>query len=110
MAGVPAAAAFRQHAAGQIGQPQCIVEVAVGEQPGVGGDAATVELQLQAAVEIAPQGPVIRFTRWVFPGAATEGAATEDAASCWKSDQVSLLRPSTMPAIRGIRAGTAGAT
>jgi hypothetical protein len=31
------------------------------------------------------------------------GAATEDAASCWKADQISLIRASTMPAIRGIR-------
>ena len=77
MAGVRAAAAFRQDVTGQIGQPQRVVEVAVGEQPGVGGDAAAVELQLQAAVEIDPQRPVIRFTRWVF-----HGAATEDAASC----------------------------
>ena len=85
VAGVPAAAALRQDAAGQIGQPQRVVEVAVGEQPGVGGDAAAVELQLQAAVEIDPQRPVIQFTRWVF-----HGAATEDAASCWKADQISL--------------------
>jgi hypothetical protein len=57
-----------------------------------------VELQLQAAVEIDPQGPVIRFTRWVF-----HGAATDDAARCWKSDQISLIRASTMLAIREIR-------
>src|SRR5215212_1501817 len=87
----------------QIDQPQRIVEVAVGEQPGVGGDAAAVELQLQAAVEIDPQGPVVRFTRRVF-----HGAATEDAASCWKADQISLIRASTMPAIRGIRAKAVG--
>jgi hypothetical protein len=31
------------------------------------------------------------------------GATTEDAASCWKSDQISLIRASTMPAIREIR-------
>src|SRR3954447_3352615 len=64
----------------------------------IGGDAAAVELQLQAAVEIDPQRPVIRFTRWVF-----HGAATDDAASCWKSEQISLIRTSTMPAIREIR-------
>ena len=48
LAGVRAAEAFRQNAAGQIGQPQRI-------------------------------------------------------ASCWKADTISLLRASTMPAIRGIR-------
>ena len=31
----------------------------IGQQPGVGGDAAAVELQLQAALEIDPQGAVI---------------------------------------------------
>jgi transposase len=67
------------------------------------GDAAVrvVELQLQAAVEIDPKGPVVRFTRRVF-----HGAATDDAASCWESEQVSLLRASRMPAIREIQAYT----
>jgi hypothetical protein len=37
------------------------------------------------------------------------GATTEDAASCWKSDQISLIRASTMPAIREIRVDTADA-
>jgi hypothetical protein len=98
VAGVPTAAAFRQDAAGRLGQPQRIVELAVGEQPGVGGDAAAVELQLQAAAEIDPQRPVIRFTRRVF-----HGAATDDAASRWKSDQISLIRASRLPAKRGNR-------
>jgi aspartate/methionine/tyrosine aminotransferase len=57
-----------------------------------------VELQLQAAVEIDPQGPVVRFTCWVL-----HGAATDDAASCWKSQQIPPLCASRMPAIRGIR-------
>jgi hypothetical protein len=30
-------------------------------------------------------------------------ATTDDAASCWKSDQISPIRASTMPAIREIR-------
>jgi hypothetical protein len=33
-------------------------------------------------------------------------AATDDAASRWKSDQISPIRASTMPAIRGIRGHT----
>ncbi|SPE35166.1 hypothetical protein SBBP1_790004 [Burkholderiales bacterium] len=32
----------------------------------IGGDAAAMEFQLQAAVEIDPQRAIIRFTRWVF--------------------------------------------
>ncbi len=34
-------------------------------QAGVGGDSATAELELQAAVEIEPKRPVNRFTRRV---------------------------------------------
>jgi hypothetical protein len=45
---------------------QDAVEFAVGEQFGVGGDAVPVGLQAQAAVEIDPQGAVIRFTRRAF--------------------------------------------
>ena len=64
--GVLAAAAFRQSAARQVGQPERVVQFTVGQQPGVGGDAAAVELEPQAAIEIDPQRAVIRFTRWVF--------------------------------------------
>ena len=63
--------------------PRASSGVAVGEQPGIGGDAAAVELQLQAAVQTDPQEPVIRFTRRVL-----HGAAIEDAASYWGLDQI----------------------
>ena len=53
--GVLATAAFRQRRASQIGQPERIIQFAVGQQSGVGGDPAAVEFQLQAAVEIDPQ-------------------------------------------------------
>ncbi len=76
MAGVPATAAFRQRAAGQVGQPEGVVQVPVGQQPGVGGDAAAVELQPQATIEIDPQGAVIRFTRRVVHRASTKAAST----------------------------------
>jgi hypothetical protein len=66
MAGVLATAALRQRRTGQVGQPERVVEFPVGQQPGVGGDAAAVEFQLQAAVEIDPERPIIRFTCWVF--------------------------------------------
>ena len=41
--------------AGRYGQPEGIVEFAVGQQSGVGGDPRAVELQIQAAVEIEPE-------------------------------------------------------
>ena len=77
VAGVLAAAAFRQDATGQIGQPEGVIQFPVGQQSAIGGDAASMELQLQAAVEIELQRPVVQFTCWVF-----HGAATEDDASC----------------------------
>ena len=41
-----------------------LIEFAVGEQPGVGGDLAAEEFELQAAVELDPQIPVLTFTHW----------------------------------------------
>jgi hypothetical protein len=76
MAGVPPTTAFRQHATGHVGQPEGVVQLPVGQQAGVGRDTAAVELQLQAAIEIDPQGAVIRFTRWVVHRAVTQEAST----------------------------------
>ena len=42
-----------------------LVEFPVSEQYGIGGDARTVELQLETAVEIEPRSIRFRFTRWV---------------------------------------------
>jgi hypothetical protein len=64
--GVLATAALRQHRTRQIGQPERIVQFPVGQQTGVGGDPAAVEFQLEAAVKIDPQRPIIRFTRCVY--------------------------------------------
>jgi hypothetical protein len=44
MAGVLAAPGIRQRLPGEIGQRKGIVELAIGQQTGVGGDAAAVEL------------------------------------------------------------------
>jgi len=63
---VLAAATFRERRACQIGQPKRGIQFTVGQQTGVGSNPAAVELQPQAAVEIDPQGTIIRFTRWVF--------------------------------------------
>jgi hypothetical protein len=60
---VLAPTAFQQRRTGQIGQSKRVVQFAVSDQAGVGGDLATMEFQPQAAVEIDPQRPVIRFTR-----------------------------------------------
>lgn len=64
--GILATAAFQQCRTRQIGQPERIVQFAIGQKASIGGDAAAVELELQPAVEIDPQGAVIRFTRRVF--------------------------------------------
>ena len=73
---VPATATFRKGTTGQVGQPERVVQLPVGQQPGVGGDAAPMELQPQAAIETDPQGTLIRFTRWVVHRAVTEEAST----------------------------------
>jgi hypothetical protein len=46
-------------------QSEGIVQLAIGQQPCIGGDAGTVELQLETAVEIEAGGVGFRFTRWV---------------------------------------------
>jgi len=63
VAGILALTALRQRPTSQTGQPDRIVQFAVSEQSGVGGNAAAMEFQLQAAVEIDPQGTIIQFTR-----------------------------------------------
>jgi len=76
MAGVATSAGFRQRATGQIGQPERVVQFPVGQQASVGGNTAAMELELQATVEIDPQGTVIRFTHWVVHRAVTAAAST----------------------------------
>jgi hypothetical protein len=49
-------------------QAKGIVKLAIGEQSGVRCDPGTVELQLQATVEIDPQMGVFGFTRRVTRG------------------------------------------
>ncbi len=51
--------------AGHVRQAERVIRLAAGRPSGVGGDSATVELKLQAAVEIEPKRPVNRFTRRV---------------------------------------------
>jgi hypothetical protein len=61
---VLATPAFGEHRHGHRGEAEGVVELAVGEQAGVGGDPGPVELELEAAVERDPKG-FFRFTRRV---------------------------------------------
>jgi hypothetical protein len=45
-------------------QAKRVIEFAIGQQSGIGGNAGTVKLQLEAAVEIKSQGIRFGFTRW----------------------------------------------
>jgi hypothetical protein len=54
MAAVLAGAAIGEHIARHRAQTKSIVEFAIGEQSGVRGDPATMELKLYPPVEIEP--------------------------------------------------------
>ena len=47
------------------GKTERIVEFPICEQPGVGSHHRSAELKRQAAVEIDPERPIVRFTRRV---------------------------------------------
>ena len=49
----------------RVGQTQRVVQLAVSQQSGIGGDRRTAKLEHQAAVEIEPQRLAVRFTRRV---------------------------------------------
>ncbi len=51
--------------AGHACQDERVIKLTAGRQSDVGGDSATVERELQAAVEIEPKRPINRFTRRV---------------------------------------------
>jgi hypothetical protein len=98
MAGVLAAPSIRQRPPGEIGQRKGVVEFAVGQQTGVGSDPAAVELRPQAAVEIDPQGTIIRFTRWVFHAREPRPPTT-----CCKSWRIRRSRTGNTGFIREMR-------
>ena len=62
---VLAGARVGQRIGRRVGQAQRVVQFAVGQQSGIGGDRRTAKLEHQAAVEIEPQSASIRFTRRV---------------------------------------------
>ena len=60
---VLARARINEFIAGHDSQTEGFIEFAIGQQSGVGRDAGTVELKLQAAVEIDPQWLAFGITR-----------------------------------------------
>jgi len=66
MAAVPAGPRIGEHVPGHCAQTEGVVEFAIGEQSGIGGDPGAMELQLHAAVEIEPERTIDRFTRWIL--------------------------------------------
>ena len=56
----------RRRRPGDLGQPESLVQLAVGQEASVRGDLAAVKFQLQAAVEIDPQMRLCGFTRRVI--------------------------------------------
>ena len=62
---VPACASISQTLPGDGHQAEHIIKLPERQQTSIGGDAGTVELQLEAAVEIEPRSVRFRFTRWV---------------------------------------------
>jgi hypothetical protein len=65
MPSIPSGARIGKHITSQRAETEGVVKFAIGEQPGIGGDPQTMELKLQAAVEIEAQSAIIRFTRRV---------------------------------------------
>ena len=49
----------------RLGQMQRLIKFPIRQQPSVGGELASQELQLQCTVEIDPQVPVLAVTHWV---------------------------------------------
>ena len=62
---VLAGARLRQSLATAVGQSERVVQFAIGQQSGIGGDRRTAKLKHQTAVEIEPQRAAVRFTRRV---------------------------------------------
>ena len=59
------ATGVREHVPGNLAQSDRIIEFPIRQQPGVGRDLGTVELQLQPTVKNKPQNPCFPFTHRV---------------------------------------------
>ncbi len=51
-----------EHVPGNLSQSDRIIQLPIRQQPSVGSDLGTVELELQPTVKIQPQNPLFRFT------------------------------------------------
>ncbi len=54
-----------EYVPGNLAQSDRIIQFPVRQQPSVGSDLGTVELKLEATVEIQPWNPILRFTHRV---------------------------------------------
>ena len=62
---VLAGTAVLKNSPGNLCQAKGVIKLSIGEEPTVGGNLGTVELQLQSAVKIDPQRGLFAFTRRV---------------------------------------------
>jgi hypothetical protein len=69
MAAVPVGARIGEQIAGHCAETEGVVEFAIGQQFGIGGDPRTMELKLHVAVENEPERTIDQFTRWVLQDA-----------------------------------------
>jgi hypothetical protein len=65
MATVPARAPVNQVLVRDVHQAKRVIEFAIGQQSGIGGNPGALKLKLEATVEIEPESIGIRFTRWM---------------------------------------------
>jgi hypothetical protein len=65
MATILAGARIGQRIGAGVGQTERVIQLAVRQQPGIGGDRGATKLKPQATVEIEPQRTPVRFTRRV---------------------------------------------
>jgi hypothetical protein len=49
----------------RVGQAEGVIQLAIDQQPAIGGDYTAAKLEYHTAVEIEPQRPSSRFTRQV---------------------------------------------
>jgi hypothetical protein len=72
MSPVPAATQIRKTRSRARRQAERLVQLAIGKQPGIRGDVAAVELQLEATIEPELNRVFSRFTRWMSHAGTTE--------------------------------------
>jgi hypothetical protein len=76
MSPVLAATQIRESRSRARRQAERLVQLATGEQPGIQGDVAAVELELEATIELKVNTVFCRFTRWMRHAGTTELAVT----------------------------------